>query len=84
MHSRPTIVDIDDGCPGDGHFGNARLNVRGDDGTPVFVGVARTRDVDAYLGRTAHATLTDFDVDPFEPPSTARSAAAPARPRPRR
>ena len=33
---------------------------------PVFVGIARTRDVDAYLDRSAHATLTDVEVDPFE------------------
>jgi hypothetical protein len=60
-------LDIDDGLPGSGdHYGNARLQVRSDDGKPVFVGVARTVDVDAYLSQSAHATLTDFNVDPFE------------------
>jgi len=56
-------LDID-GVPGDG-YGNIRLNVRSNDGAPVFVGIARSSDVDAYLGVTAHATLVDFDVDPF-------------------
>jgi hypothetical protein len=55
--------DMDAGIPFD--YGNMRLKVRSDDGGPVFVGVARTRDVDAYLGASAHATLTDLEVDPF-------------------
>ena len=40
--------------------------MRSDDGAPVFVGIARTSDVDAYLDRSARATLTDIEVDPFE------------------
>jgi len=56
-------LDID-GVPGN-HFGNVSLNVRSNHGTPVFVGIAPSQDVDAYLSATAHATLTDFDVDPF-------------------
>ena len=48
----------------------------------MFVGIARTRDVDAYLDRSAHATLTDFEVDPFEAelPHHRRRLAAPAAP----
>jgi hypothetical protein len=60
-------LDIDDGLPGSTtNYGNLRLKVRSDDAKPVFVGVARTRDVDTYLDRSAHATVTDVDVDPFE------------------
>jgi hypothetical protein len=59
-------LDIDDGLPGAGdQYGQVRLKVRSDEGAPVFVGVARTTDVNAYLDRSAHATLTDVEVDPF-------------------
>jgi hypothetical protein len=59
-------LDIDDGLPGSAtDYGTVRFKVRSDDSAPVFVGVGRTADVERYLDRTAHATLTDFDVDPF-------------------
>mgnify|MGYP001070990077 CR=1 FL=1 len=59
-------LDIDDGLPGSAvDYGNLRLKVRSTDAAPVFVGIGRSADVDRYLDRTAHATLTDFDVDPF-------------------
>jgi hypothetical protein len=54
-------LDIDDGWPG-----HARLKVRSDGGEPVFVGVARTRDVDAYLDRSAHTTVEDIETGPFD------------------
>jgi hypothetical protein len=58
--------DLDvDGVPG--ALGKVRINVSSANGKPVFAGVARTRDVDAYLLNSAHTTLTDIDVDPFEP-----------------
>jgi hypothetical protein len=34
-------------------------------GTAGFVGIARTRDVDAYLDGVAHDQITDLDYDPF-------------------
>ena len=34
---------------------------------PVFVGIARTRDVRAYLRGAAHATVTDVSTSPFRP-----------------
>jgi hypothetical protein len=59
-------LDIDDGLPGSAtDYGKLRFKVRSDTGEPVFVGIARTTDVEAYLDRSAHATLTDVDVDPF-------------------
>jgi hypothetical protein len=59
-------LDIDDGLPGGDNYGKVRFKVRSDDGAPVFVGVARSADVDTYLGGAARATLTDIEVDPFE------------------
>ncbi len=75
-------LDIDDGLPGSAtDYGTVRFKVRSDDAKPVFVGVARTRDVDAYLDRSAHAKLTDFDVDPFEASyRTTGGLTAPAAP----
>ena len=61
-----------------GALGRIRIDVDAD--RPVFTGVARTRDVDAYLRGTAHATLTDVDFDPFEPSYRTTRGSAPARP----
>src|SRR3954468_4875829 len=55
-------LDVDDGWPG-----RARLAVRSDGGKPVFVGVARTSDVDAYLAASAHTTVQDIEGGPFAP-----------------
>jgi hypothetical protein len=58
---------------GDGDFiaesddlGKVRVQVdsRGDD--PVFVGIARTSDVEDYLAGVSHSTLTDVQTSPFE------------------
>ena len=46
--------------------------------TPVFVGIARTNDVDAYLDQVQHDEITDVDVDPFA--LDKRRAAGEARP----
>jgi hypothetical protein len=71
--------DLDvNGVPG--ALGRVRVTAETRNGKPVFAGIARTRDVDAYLRGTAHATLTDFDVDPFEP--TYRTSLGTARPAP--
>ena len=47
-------------------YGRIRLQVdpAGDD--PVFVGIARTSEVDAYLGGSDHAEVTDVSYGPFE------------------
>ena len=72
--------DLDvNGVPG--ALGKVRINVAPRTAKPVFAGIARTDDVDAYLRGTAHATLTDVDVDPFEPTyRTTTGSAQPARP----
>jgi hypothetical protein len=46
-------------------FGTVRLSAQSRDGKPVFVGVARTSDVERYLAGTAYTTVTDFDTSPF-------------------
>lgn len=76
-------LDIDDDLPGQ-VSGTVRFDVRGDGEEPVFVGIARSRDVDAYLADTAHATLTDVEVSPFAAdyrtrPGTATPAAPATR-----
>ena len=71
-------LDVD-GVPG--ALGKLRVNVSSANGKPVFAGIARTRDVDAYLRGSAHETLTDIDVDPFEPSfQQAPGSGTPARP----
>ena len=63
-------------------FGDIRLRVDSRNGKPVFVGIARTDDVDAYLRQSAYAEVTDVDYDPFHPTYRAhaggRVPAAPA------
>jgi hypothetical protein len=63
-------LDIDEDGPGDllgeSVYGHVRLKVdpRGDQ--PVFVGIARTGDVERYLSASAHSSLTDVSFDPFQ------------------
>jgi hypothetical protein len=61
--------DLDvDGIPlGEDRYGKVRLKLRDHGGRPVFAGIARSRDVDAYLAGASHATLTDLDFSPFKP-----------------
>src|SRR3954464_4259517 len=47
------------------HYGKVRLRVAPANGKHVFVGIARTRDVAAYLRPVAHTTVTDIDTHPF-------------------
>ncbi|MBE2320143.1 hypothetical protein DVA67_029525 [Solirubrobacter sp. CPCC 204708] len=56
--------DVDHDLPGV-VSGTVRFDVRPNGGKPVFVGIARSRDVKDYLAASAHATLTDVEVDPF-------------------
>jgi hypothetical protein len=57
-------LEVDDDLPGD-LTGTVRVDARPAAGKPVFVGIARARDVQDYLAMSAHETLTDIDVDPF-------------------
>jgi hypothetical protein len=66
----------------DGRAGHARLRAAAVDGGELFVGIARTKDVERYLAGTAHATLTDLETSPFradiDPVAGDRVPAAPA------
>jgi hypothetical protein len=48
-----------------GTLGKIRLEVASRTGEQVFVGIARTSDVSAYLRGTPHAIVTHIDTSPF-------------------
>jgi hypothetical protein len=47
------------------HYGKVRLNVKSRTGKPVFVGIAPTSKVAAYLGHTPHEQVTDVSYPSF-------------------
>jgi hypothetical protein len=47
------------------HWLFGKVRVEATSKKPVFLGIARKSDVDAYLARTAYASATDLDLDPF-------------------
>jgi hypothetical protein len=58
---------------GDGDFiaesndlGKVRVEADSHGEKPLFVGVARTSDVENYLAGVSHTTLTDVDTSPFD------------------
>src|SRR3954454_15487977 len=53
--------DAPDWIDEDSALGHIRVKATSRDGKPVFVGVAETKDVDAYLRGVCHATVTDLD-----------------------
>jgi hypothetical protein len=62
-----------------------RVQATSASGTPIFVGIGRATDVDRYLAGSAHAQITDFEVDPFRPelrdvPGAARPAPPSSQP----
>jgi hypothetical protein len=59
-------------------FGKVRLHAESREGKRVFVGIARTSDVQRYLGRTAHATVTDIDTSPFHSTISTTAGGRPA------
>ena len=61
----------------DDRFGKVRVRATSPDGTPLFVGVARTTDVERYLRGVAHEQVTDFDADPFRTQTRPVSGGAP-------
>jgi hypothetical protein len=63
-------------------FGRVRLQAEANGDEPVFVGIARTADVDRYLRGTAHTTVTDLDGGAFgaDFDPTYRDAAGDRRP----
>jgi len=92
-----TVEDVDLGnetadlIPEDA-LGRVRVRAERPDGRPVFVGIGRERDVDAYLRGVGHAELDDVDPPEYDthrggaprrPPTAARfwvaSASGPGR-----
>ena len=65
-------------------FGKVRIEAssKAASAPPIFVGIARKADVDAYLGGVEHAVVDDLEWDPFKVTYTfqpgTRSPAAPA------
>jgi len=90
FHTRTAAIatdnlDVETGGASDllGHdlFGKVRVRAESHAGKPVFVGIARTADVDRYLRGTSHAIVTDVDTSPFKAEyRTVPSARRPARP----
>ena len=66
-------------------YGGVRVRAESNDGKPVFVGVARSRDVSRYLHGTAHDEITDVEYSPFHvdyrTSAGGDAAAAPAKQR---
>ena len=50
---------------GSDRYGTIRLNAAPHGGKPLFVGVARTSDVDAYLRDSARSEVSDIEFAPF-------------------
>jgi hypothetical protein len=50
--------------PGD--LGNVRIEAESRDGKALFVGIARTSDVERYLRGVPHTTVHDVDAGPFD------------------
>ena len=89
FHTRTAAIatdnlDVETGGASDllGHdlFGKVRVRAESHTGKPVFVGIARTADVDRYLRGTAHAIVTDVDTSPFKAQYRTVPAARSARP----
>jgi hypothetical protein len=61
-------------------LGDAKVTVSGAGDTPVFVGLAATRDVDAYLDGVAHAVVTDLPASDITGDPTYRTEPGDAAP----
>jgi hypothetical protein len=62
----------------DDRYGKVRLRAQSQDGKPVFVGIAPTRDAERYLSGVHHDLVTDLEYDPFR--ADYREQAGPRRP----
>jgi hypothetical protein len=64
LHSERVDLGSDEGPDqwpfGKGDLATVRLEARADDGDEVFIGIGRTRDVDAYLDGVAHDEVTSI------------------------
>jgi hypothetical protein len=81
-------LDVNTDLPGwlldDGALGHVRLKATSRDGKPIFVGIAPTKDVDAYLRGTSHTTVTDVEYPDFHATYAPHDGDRPAPPVPQR
>ena len=66
-----TIVNRD-------HYGTIRVQVDPHTDKPMFVGIAKTTEVDRYLAGTSHALVTDISYSPFRAHYADQPGGAPA------
>src|SRR4051812_13496128 len=59
-------------------FGSVRVQATARNEKRIFVGVARTEDVERYLSRAGHATVTDIHSSPFKADYRTSPGGAPA------
>jgi hypothetical protein len=61
-------------------YGTVRLETIAKGGKPLFVGIARTQDVDAYLRGAARSDVSSIDYAPFRARYAQREGARPPGP----
>jgi hypothetical protein len=66
-------LDGPDSLIDDGALGTLRIKAESNGGKPVFVGIARTSDVEDYLRGSAYDVVTDVDYSPFDADYSARA-----------
>jgi hypothetical protein len=63
-------LDVGAGAPGleikSDRYGELRLQTMQKGGKPLFVGIARTRDVEAWLRGASYSEVSDIDFAPFK------------------
>jgi hypothetical protein len=59
-------------------LGRLRIGVDSTTATPIFIGIARTDDVEAYLGNVAHEEVDETELGLFGVVYSAKSGGAPA------
>jgi hypothetical protein len=63
-------LDVDlgdaDWLAGSDDLGKIKVQAESRDGKPLFVGIARTSDVEDYLAGVPYTTVDDVEVSPFE------------------
>jgi hypothetical protein len=62
-------------------IGRTRITATSSDGKPVFIGVARKRDIDAYLANVSRSQIRNLEYGPFAVDyANLGGTASPARP----